>query len=892
MEVVYQRFVVHPWTRQKVLAVIGALLGLLVGFFVFAAANDAEALLYCGAIGLLGGWVAALRSRVEKLEIDRADQWRPTRTAKSESWPAAAEPRPSAEGTAAAAPPPSAASPSPKPQLTEPSETEPAETILQRALGAAKSWLTTGNVPVKVGVVVSLFGLGFFIKYAIDEQLFVFPLWARLALVAAFGLALFGIGWQLRRDRPVYALSLQGGGMAVLYLTIYAAAEFYAILPGTAALALMVVVTAATGLAAVLQDSRTMIAFGIAGGFAAPLLVASEAGDHIALFSYYAVLNAAILSVAWFKAWRMLNLLGFLFTFSIAGLWGYFDYRPEHFATTEPFLVLFVLMYIGIAVLFARRQPPQLRGFVDATIVFGTPVAGFALQSRLVESAENLAWSAAALAVLYAALGAWKWQTAELRALAWAFFGLALMFLTVAFPLALDAQWTAAAWAAQGALLAWFGMRSGALLLAAAGAALQLLAAGSYLTQPGLGGNVDMAVLNGQFLGAALIAAAGWIVGASYDRSPHSEEVRTLIARVALGWGGMWWLLAGIREIGRALEESLVGTLAFFALSAFGAAFGARWVRWPRLEALALVLLPAMAVLLVGSVLGSPHPFADFGWLAWPLAFAVQYAVLRCRESRFPALGPAMHVGTYWLLAALIASEAWWLGSHVRGGDWAPAAAGVAAAVAALTPRLIRAQLPWPLEQHWRTYAHWAIPALMATVPAVLLIVNLTAPGSSAPLPYLPILNPLTVAFVVAMAVAWIGAEPVPLRDRTRLAQFAATLGVLLLLSAEVARGAHHFAGVAYEVRALAGSATFQAGLSLVWGLAGLAGMVAGAALARREVWIGGAVVMGMVIVKLFLVELGNTGTLARVVSFLGVGVLLLIVGYFAPVPKAQAPAN
>jgi uncharacterized membrane protein len=41
--------------------------------------------------------------------------------------------------------------------------------------------------------------------------------------------------------------------------------------------------------------------------------------------------------------------------------------------------------------------------------------------------------------------------------------------------------------------------------------------------------------------------------------------------------------------------------------------------------------------------------------------------------------------------------------------------------------------------------------------------------------------------------------------------------------------------------------------------------------------------------VKLFLVDLGNTGTLARVVSFLGVGVLLLVVGYFAPVPPRVA---
>ena len=42
---------------------------------------------------------------------------------------------------------------------------------------------------------------------------------------------------------------------------------------------------------------------------------------------------------------------------------------------------------------------------------------------------------------------------------------------------------------------------------------------------------------------------------------------------------------------------------------------------------------------------------------------------------------------------------------------------------------------------------------------------------------------------------------------------------------------------------------------------------------------------MGVVVVKLFLVELGDSGSLTRIVSFLGVGLLLLVVGYFAPVP-------
>src|SRR6202035_3678108 len=111
----------------------------------------------------------------------------------------------------------------------------------------------------------------------------------------------------------------------------------------------------------------------VSGGFLAPVLASTGQGSHVVLLSYYAVLNAGILAVAWFKAWRPLNLAGFLFTFVIGTACGVLSYHPPLFASTEPFLILFFLFYLAIAVLFASRQPPELRGYVDGTLVFGTP---------------------------------------------------------------------------------------------------------------------------------------------------------------------------------------------------------------------------------------------------------------------------------------------------------------------------------------------------------------------------------------------------------------------------------------------------------------------------------------------------------------------------------------
>ncbi|MCZ2943493.1 DUF2339 domain-containing protein, partial [Acinetobacter baumannii] len=75
-----------------------------------------------------------------------------------------------------------------------------------------------------------------------------------------------------------------------------------------------------------------------------------------ALFSYFALLNAGILAIAWFKAWRLLNLIGFVGTFGIGFAWGMRSYTPELLWSTEPFLILFFLMYLAIGLLFARRK--------------------------------------------------------------------------------------------------------------------------------------------------------------------------------------------------------------------------------------------------------------------------------------------------------------------------------------------------------------------------------------------------------------------------------------------------------------------------------------------------------------------------------------------------------
>ncbi|MCY3620224.1 MAG: DUF2339 domain-containing protein [Gammaproteobacteria bacterium] len=893
---------------MSVHSLIAVLLGLFIGAVVGVLSGGfGQAVLYGGLIGCLAGWLVDLTGRVRRLESTREsdtdDTWRTGEVAKTivqeSSVPAAilpeSEPQPLGRLDT---PEPAVSAPEPKSDPvwapgSPPSraEREPSPSLVSRGVAVAKAWFTTGNVPVKVGVVVVLFGVAFFINYAIDRQLFSFPVWARLSGVALFGAAMLAVGWRLRKAREIYALSLQGGGLGILYLTTYAAFGFYALLHATVAFAAMVAVTVATGVLALVQDSRVLVVLGVAGGFLAPLLAATETGSHVLLFSYYAVLNAAILSIAWFKAWRPLNLLGFTFTFVIASLWGYEGYRPEHFATTEPFLILFVLMYVGIAVLFALRRPPNLRGFVDSALVFGTPLVGFTLQTRIVESDGGLAWTAGGLAALYAVLSGALWRLKDLRLLAMSFCGLALLFLAVAFPLALENRWTSAAWAVQAATLAWFGVRNGSRLLMFAGAALHIGAVAAHVRAVWFEGE-PARVFSADFLAGILLALTAWTVAWSFDHSRLSAKGQAVWTYIALCWGMVWWYWAGGLGIFEFADESTRSVcLGFVAVSAIGAMLVSSAVRWQRLDAVGLVLLPVMVMHLPFGldIVAEHHPLGDFGWLAWPCAFATQFAFLRYREEGYPLFAPFMHVGTYWVLAFLVASEARWLVGTVAAGEWPLVAAVVSAAALVWATGAARGKLAWPLEQHWGAYSGGGIPVVSAAAALFVVVASLTSDGSAAPMPYLPLLNPLTIGAVVAGLSVWFSLDPEVRRRDVRVLAPMFCLVALVLLSVEVARGVHHFADVPFTTGALARSAIFQAGLSLVWGTAGLAGMVIGAVQERREVWMGGAVLMGIVIVKLFVVELGNVGTLSRVVSFLGVGLLLLIVGYLAPVPRARS---
>ena len=439
-----------------------------------------------------------------------------------------------------------------------------------------------GNTIVKIGVLILFLGLAFLLRYTAERV--TLPVQYRYMGVALVGVALTALGWRLRDRRDAaggtgYGLILQGAGIGVFYLTALGALRLNSLLSPDLAFAFMALVSVFGALLAVRQDAFWLAFVAIAEGFAAPVLVGSGSGAYVPLMSYMALLDTGILAMAWFKAWRPLNLVGAVATSALAWAWAHQHYTADDFAGVQAFLLLFFLLFTVTGVLFARRalaagdaqspeQPLATRaghalrqvGRVDSTLTFGVPLAAFSLQYLLVrDMAWGPAWAACAFALFHILLGGALMRGRHTR---YALLGEAhvivgTIFGTLAVPLALQGVWTGATWAIEAAGMYWLGARQrrtyarAFALVVMLGAALRLVAGLSVDLR------ADAPLIVGSTLGMAMLAVALCAVDVVRRRMADPQRGRveeivatavpfaTALALTALAWMACPMLWAG-----------------------------------------------------------------------------------------------------------------------------------------------------------------------------------------------------------------------------------------------------------------------------------------------------------------------------------------------------------
>lgn len=930
---------------------------------------------------------------------------------------------------------------------------------------ALKKWLFTGNLVAKFGLLILFIGVSFLLKYVAERV--TIPIELRLAGVVLADIALLAWGWRIRTSRRGIGLPVQGAALAIMMLVTFGAFQRFHLIPSGLAFSLLLALTVFTCVLAVLQNAVWLAAFGIAGGFAAPILVSTGQGSHVGLFSYYALLNAGVLAIALKRSWRLLNLLGFGFTFAVGTAWGALRYSPDNFLTSQGFLVLFFLSYVAIALAYAARQAPKLKHYVDATIVFGTPILAFGLQVGLVKDKPfGLALSALALGLFYTGLASllWRRRGGNHKMLVDAFLAMGIVFGTLALPFALDDRWTSGAWALEGAALVWIGLRQKRVLTWAFGLLVQAGAWFSFIAAL-LGLDMGTAGQANIWLGFLLLTGSAFAMAINFRGQEEGPGARAfaVAGNLFLGLASLW-LLAGawteilVRNASRPLN---LGTLlvASAMATALVLVVVAKRMQWRVARAFAMIaqmaggiallylamlrgsswaympvdIVPGALMIAAGALYSSWHferklagrlgaslatfllGWAAFWWfgpilnlLEWPRQLAEMVF-----DDQVPLGWPVYLMSVTvsalafaWLAARLSWMKLRWLSAtcwlalamatvsilhdlYRTNWDMPHAARWSALAVLWLAGELLLYYWPangWSIGPRWLKLLHfvrsagpwmmiwpvgrelfgallyhndgaqaelleragWLVSGSWATyIPTWLMMIalvwlvgrsrsdrwpakpiaswyrtvlvpagvvwslllaaywNLMQNGAMAPLPYLPVLNPLdlTTGFAAALAVAayrMVNAQAAGsafaatalLASLPRAAGFAAYAWFNLMLL----RTAANYLGIDYRIDALMASQFVQAMLSLTWCVtalvlmrrAALQGKVEGG---RPWLWIQGALLLGVVVAKLFIADLANVGSMARIVSFVGVGLLMVLIGYLAPYPSQPARA-
>ncbi|RYZ97432.1 MAG: DUF2339 domain-containing protein, partial [Moraxellaceae bacterium] len=614
-------------------------------------------------------------------------------------------------------------------------------------------------------------------------------------------------------------------------------------------------------------------------------------------------LNSGILAVSVYKAWRLLNWVGFMFTFVIASAWGVLKYEPIMFASTEPFLIAFFLLYLLVSILFSFKQPPQLKGMVDGSLIFGLPLVAFGLQTALLKHTEyGLAITAVSMAAIYLALtaGLSRRYLQSHRILIESFLALGIAFATLAIPLALDASWTAVTWALEATGLVWVGLRQNRLRPRFVGYLLHLAAATSLVFGNGIDTGV-LPIINGDFLCLALLSLTSFTIGYLLDRFSDSlHKLEKSLSIVAVAIGVMWWFIAGIVEI----NNHLVPNHHFAAIVAFAVSSAVlMWIIghklvWNKLNNCVFALLPFIT-LFSGSAYdhnaANTHPAHLFNFIALLFFFIVQYRFLfvqHVRESvsttKKSQLLSACHILTAWLLFAFIVWEASWQQTHHA----LYSTSGIMLWFAAFAIPIVlligaTAKFFWPFNAYESDYKNWVpLPLFLAAGGWFVLVCHKTLADTEN---YLPILNMLDLGqFAVILLFAY--AIKNRFLDQFNYTRNAALIfiGAMLFvwLNVVTLRAMHHYENIPYTADHLWNAAQVQMALSILWAACALVIMNFSRRLQQRTLWMVGAGLIGLVVLKLFTKDLTGTGTLARIVSFMVVGGFMLLIGYLSPIPS------
>lgn len=792
-----------------------------------------------------------------------------------------------------------------------------------------------------IGIIAVTLGVAFFLKLAFDKQ-WIGP-GARVSLSALLGVSLLYVGERLRgRGLKSYAYVLSGGGVLILYLSDYAAYDFYHLIGQTLAFLLMAVVTTTAVLLSVRLNALSVAILGLVGGFLTPVLLSTGVDNEAALFTYVALLDVGVLAVAYFKRWRSLDFLSFAGTVAITLGWAFKFFGPAKVWITLVFLSVFFVLYALLA-FFHNVLPRRPTRWFDVSLAIANVTFYFGLSYLMLTEAGFDQATPATQALLLSIFFTWlfyatlRWSPDD-RLLRYSYVGGAATFLTVAVAIQLELHWVTIAWAVEALSLTWVGLRSGERAARHAAIVVFCVTVGHWFIwdMTKFANGVDpsfVPLLNRRALSSAIlvgaIAAAAWL----YKRATEVDEDERLTVRTFFALTGNAvaltllsldlndYFAARLSRSGAAqtgiyspIGHSPIENARQFSISALWTLYAATTLALGVLRRFALLRWGGLLLLLaaIGKVITFDSAFYAASWhlpvfnqtfmayalLVAALAFGVWLyeREANTHETERQVIRPILLVGANVLALAALSLEV--LGYYER----------LQTALAFDTEifRQFQEGKTFTLALVWTLYATCAFlfgawRSARAWRWGGLLLLALTTPLVLANLSYYDapwhafIFNRTLAAFAIFVAALWLvvrtyarSGEAFAEASIVRtVATVAANLLAIVALSAQAA--GYYEAKIAEEfgrAGAFAGrlrnlELAKQLSLSVVWALYASGLLIAGRGHRLRLLRLMGLALLSLTTLKAFFWDLSSLDRAYRIISFIMLGAILLVVSYF-----------
>ena len=327
------------------------------------------------------------------------------------------------------------------------------------------------NLFNKIGIVVLVLGMGFFLKYAIDKD------WineiGRVSIGFLCGGLLIGLAHRLRKSFATFSSVLVGGGVAILYFTVAIGFHQYQLFSQTLAFILTILITGFTVLLSLSYDRKELALFAILGGFGAPFMVSNGEGNYMVLFTYILTLNIGMLILAYYKKWPIINIVCYVFTIVLFGGWlaakvlaG--DDKIPPYTGALVFASLFYLVFLLMNIINNIKEKTEFNALEIGILLSNTFLyytAGMLVLSNI-GGGDYRGLFTALIGMINLAFAYTLYKNDKIdRNLIYLLIGLVLTFITLAAPVQLKGNHITLFWAAESVLLLWLSQKSGITLI-------------------------------------------------------------------------------------------------------------------------------------------------------------------------------------------------------------------------------------------------------------------------------------------------------------------------------------------------------------------------------------------------------------------------------------------